>query len=78
MQSLGGILVAFVLKFTDSVIKAYATSISILLSGLFSIVFLDDGISPDSNLIIGGLLVMVSVYLYNRSDYVVENKIKKN
>lgn len=46
LQSAGGVLVAFVVKFADNIAKSFATSISILLSFLASVFFFDFEITP--------------------------------
>ena len=41
LQAIGGILVAFVVKFANNITKNFATSISIILSSLASVMFFD-------------------------------------
>ena len=63
LQALGGILVALVMRYADSVLKGFATSISIIISSLASNLLFS---SPLSTLFLwGASLVMVSVFLYS-------------
>jgi solute carrier family 35 (UDP-sugar transporter), member A1/2/3 len=62
LQALGGLVVAAVVKYADNIIKAFATSISILLSCIVSF-FLFDW-EPSIYFSGGATLVGCSVYLY--------------
>jgi UDP-sugar transporter A1/2/3 len=56
--------VSLVLKYADSILKSFATSLAILLSCLLSWIWFD--FVPTVYFGIGAFLVMISVFLYNR------------
>jgi len=62
LNSLGGLLVAVVVKYTDNIAKAFAVSISIILSAIISIPLFGNSIS--GLFFIGTSLVIGSVFLY--------------
>jgi UDP-sugar transporter A1/2/3 len=63
LGSLGGILVAFSLKYTDSILKSMASTFSIFLTTVLEWWFMD---GPMNVLIaVGGAFVLLSVYSYN-------------
>lgn len=62
VSALGGLLTAVVVKYADNILKAFATSIAIVLSVVLSI-FLFDKI-PTSQFMFGAFLVNGSVYIY--------------
>lgn len=66
LMSLGGILVAFVIRFADNIQKAFATSLSIVICSLVSVGIL--GHSLPLNLAIGTGLVSIAVLLYARAE----------
>jgi len=59
----GGLTVAAVLKFADAVLKGYATAISVLLTGVLSMVFFGTTLSVEYAL--GMVNVLAAVVLYN-------------
>eukprot|EP01038_Epipyxis_sp_PR26KG_P005281 gene5281-7341_t len=63
LQAAGGLIVAVVVKYADNVLKGFATSLSILLSCLVSLVFFHD-IIINNGFIFGAMIVLGSVYLY--------------
>ncbi|RKP13622.1 nucleotide-sugar transporter [Piptocephalis cylindrospora] len=63
-QALGGLLVAAVVKYADNILKGFATSLSILLSGLISYLFLD--FHPTLPFLLGASLVLLSTFMYGR------------
>lgn len=65
-QAVGGLIVAVVVKYADNILKGFATSVSILVSGVASFVFL--GFRPSSLFLAGGSLVMLAVYMYGKPD----------
>ncbi|CAG8438789.1 8729_t:CDS:2 [Ambispora leptoticha] len=65
-QALGGLLVAMVVKYADNILKGFATSLSIIVSGVISFYFFH--FQPSSQFAIGALIVMISTYLYSCSD----------
>jgi len=64
IQSFGGLVVAVVIKFADNILKNFATSISIILSVIFSCLFLGQHLS--SLFLLGVFCVNYAVYLYSR------------
>ncbi|RHZ78790.1 hypothetical protein Glove_156g11 [Diversispora epigaea] len=65
-QALGGLLVAIVVKYADNILKGFATSLSIIISGIISFYCFD--FHPSSQFTIGAIIVMVSTYLYGRPE----------
>ncbi|CAM9664000.1 unnamed protein product, partial [Phaeothamnion confervicola] len=64
LNSLGGLVVAMVVKYADNVVKGFATSISIVMTCVVSFFLFDFAITP---LFVGGaVLVLYSTYLYTQ------------
>ncbi|KAM0789570.1 hypothetical protein ACM66B_000380 [Microbotryomycetes sp. NB124-2] len=61
-QALGGLLVAMVVRYADSVAKGFATSLAIVLSTLSSVVLF--GLVPGASFLIGASLVILSTIIY--------------
>ncbi|KAG0183816.1 hypothetical protein DFQ28_000836, partial [Apophysomyces sp. BC1034] len=61
-QALGGLLVAIVVKYADNILKGFATSLSIIVSGIIS--FYLFYFKPTTPFVIGASIVMISSYLY--------------
>ena len=64
LQSLGGIMVAVVVKYADNIMKGFATSAAIIISCIVSVYLFDVVLSVQ--FIFGTVLVMLSIYLYAR------------
>lgn len=66
MSALGGLTVAAVLKFADSILKGYATALSVILTGVLSMYLF----GTELNIIyfMGVINVIVAVLLYNGKD----------
>lgn len=64
LQSLGGLLVAVVVKYADNILKGFATSAAIIVSCCASILFFSFHLSL--HFIVGAGLVMTSVYMYGK------------
>jgi UDP-sugar transporter A1/2/3 len=62
-SALGGLIVAGVLKYADSVLKGYATAISVIMTGLLSMVLF--GTQLQALYFLGIVNVVVAVLLYN-------------
>ena len=62
----GGLTVAAVLKYADAVLKGYATAISVLLTGVLSMVLFGTELSVEYAL--GMTNVLAAVFLYNDQD----------
>lgn len=65
-QAVGGLVVAIVVKYADNILKGFATSVSIIVSGVFSVVLFD--FRPSMQFTVGASVVMMAVYLYGRPD----------
>ncbi|KFY96717.1 hypothetical protein V498_02520 [Pseudogymnoascus sp. VKM F-4517 (FW-2822)] len=65
-QALGGVLVAMCINYADNIAKNFATSISIILSFLFSVWFFDFKVT--FNFVIGTAVVIFATYLYSLND----------
>ncbi|KAI8084893.1 nucleotide-sugar transporter-domain-containing protein [Halteromyces radiatus] len=61
-QALGGLLVAIVVKYADNILKGFATSLSIIVSGVISFYLFN--FQPTLTFVVGAFIVMVSSYLY--------------
>ncbi|KAL0135299.1 nucleotide-sugar transporter-domain-containing protein [Mucor lusitanicus] len=61
-QALGGLLVSLVVKYADNILKGFATSISIILSGIISFYLLD--FQPSFLFITGTGVVIAATVLY--------------
>lgn len=68
LQSLGGLLVAVVVKYADNILKGFATSAAIVLSCIVSIYFFNFHLSI--TFAVGAIMVMASVYMYGKYPYV--------
>lgn len=65
-QAIGGLLVAIVVKYADNILKGFATSLSIIISALFSFYFL--GFHPTGHFVLGTMIVMYATWLFGRPD----------
>ncbi|KAF9101973.1 hypothetical protein BGX27_011239 [Mortierella sp. AM989] len=65
-QALGGLLVAIVVKYADNILKGFATSLSIIISGIISVYFFE--FEPSLQFQLGTMVVIMSTYLYGRPD----------
>jgi len=63
LQACGGLIVAYVIKYADNILKAFSTSISIILSSLLSKILF--GENYQWPFVIGTFMVMTAVYLYS-------------
>ncbi|CAB9499544.1 UDP-galactose translocator [Seminavis robusta] len=66
MSALGGLTVAAVLKFADSILKGYATALSVILTGVISVFFF--GTELNAIYYMGVINVVIAVLLYNGQD----------
>lgn len=62
LHSFGGLLVSMVIKYANNMLKSFACSVSIVLSCLFSVIFL--GTILSLSFILGTCLVLISIPLY--------------
>ncbi|KAI0034055.1 nucleotide-sugar transporter-domain-containing protein, partial [Vararia minispora EC-137] len=64
VQVLGGLVTALVIKYSDNILKGFATSLSIVLSFLASVALFDFHITPSFSL--GASTVLAATWLYNQ------------
>lgn len=76
LQALGGLIVAVVVKYADNILKGFAASFSIITSCILSYFFFD--FSPNTEFVIGAVLVNVSMYMYSTPTSVNKQKIDDN
>ncbi|KAF9216700.1 hypothetical protein BGZ59_008526 [Podila verticillata] len=74
-QALGGLLVAIVVKYADNILKGFATSLSIITSGMISVYFFD--FEPSIQFQLGTLVVIMSTFLYGRPDAAVPRFVRR-
>jgi len=65
IQAFGGLMVAVAVKYADNILKVFATSISIIVSSIFSYLVLDD-LTAGTLFLIGTVLVLTSTVLYGK------------
>lgn len=64
IQVFGGLVTAIVIKYSDNILKGFATSLSIVLSFLASVALFDFRITP--SFIIGASTVLCATWMYNQ------------
>jgi UDP-sugar transporter A1/2/3 len=64
IQVFGGLITAVVIKYSDNILKGFATSLSIVISFLASVALFDFHITP--SFIIGASTVLSATWIYNR------------
>ncbi|RWS17090.1 UDP-N-acetylglucosamine transporter-like protein [Dinothrombium tinctorium] len=64
LHAAGGIVVALVMKYADNILKGFATSVSIVLSTIFSYCLLQD-FTPSLTYFLGASIVIFSTILYS-------------
>ena len=70
-HSIGGLIVALVIKYADNILKGFASSSTIILTFIISVLFLQFRITPQFSFIVSGsLLVILSIFLYGKPDLV--------
>lgn len=74
LQAFGGILVAIVIRYADNIQKAFATSLSIVLCSMISVIFL--GHHLPIQLVFGSALVCAAVYLYAKASEIGQRQSK--
>lgn len=63
LQALGGLVIAAVIKYADNILKGFATSLSIILSSIFSYFLLKDFV-PNKMFLLGSTFVICATFLY--------------
>lgn len=64
IQVLGGLVTAMVIKYSDNILKGFATSLSIVISFLASVALFDFQIT--FTFILGSVIVLIATWLYNQ------------
>lgn len=64
IQVFGGLITAIVIKYSDNIMKGFATSLSIVISFLASVALFDFSITP--SFIIGASTVLSATWMYNQ------------
>lgn len=64
IQVFGGLVTAIVIKYSDNILKGFATSLSILLSFLASVVLFHFRITP--GFLLGASVVLTATWIYNQ------------
>lgn len=65
-QAVGGLIVAMVVKYADNILKGFATSISIIISFLASVVLFDFVVT--FKFLTGATLVLIATYMYSQPE----------
>lgn len=66
IQVLGGLLTALVIKYADNILKGFATSLSIVISFMASVVLFDFRMTI--TFVLGSTIVLVATWMYNQPD----------
>ena len=74
-QAFGGLVVAMTVKYADNILKGFATSISIIVSSVFSYLVLND-LSPGGYFVFGTCLVILATFMYGSSSLFTSSKQK--
>jgi UDP-sugar transporter A1/2/3 len=64
VQVFGGLVTAMVIKYSDNILKGFATSLSIVISFLASVALFDFKISI--TFVLGSVIVLIATWLYNQ------------
>ncbi|KII88411.1 hypothetical protein PLICRDRAFT_110757 [Plicaturopsis crispa FD-325 SS-3] len=64
VQVLGGLVTAMVIKYSDNILKGFATSLSIVISFLASVALFD--FQMTFTFILGSVIVLIATWLYNQ------------
>lgn len=66
IQAAGGLIVAMVIKYADNILKGFATSLSIILSTVASVLMFNFVVT--TYFLLGSILVFFATYLYSKPD----------
>ena len=64
IQTFGGLVTAVVIKYSDNILKGFATSLAIILSFLASVALFDFRLTP--SFMVGSTTVLVATWMYNQ------------
>lgn len=78
LQAGGGLIVAIVVTYADNILKGFATSLSMIISTLVSVIVWNFKITP--YFLVGMVLVLIAVHLYGlpSKPAVIEGDVEKN
>ena len=68
VQSAGGLLVALVIKYSDNIVKGFATSLAIIIACIVSMVLFDFQLTVLFT--VGATLVILSIFIYSKPDLI--------
>ena len=68
VQSAGGLLVALVIKYSDNIMKGFATSLSIIIACIVSMILFDFHLTILFT--IGASLVIFAIFIYSKPDLI--------
>ncbi len=68
IQVFGGLVTALVIKYSDNIMKGFATSLSILISFLASVILFNFKLTP--SFMLGSTTVLVATWMYNQPSIV--------
>lgn len=66
IQVFGGLVTAIVIKYSDNILKGFATSLAIVFSFLASVVLFDFRLTP--SFVVGSTTVLVATWMYNQPE----------
>ena len=72
----GGLIVAVVVKYTNTIVKGFATSISIIVTSVVSLLLFPD-VKLSLLFWLGTACVLISIFNYNEEDVVVKAKVEQ-
>ncbi len=75
IYSIGGLLIVLVLKYSDNILKGFASSSSVIFSCIIAMIFFDFQLTIPFS--IGSLLVIVSIIIYSNSELILSIPIFK-
>lgn len=75
IQVLGGLVTAMVIKYSDNILKGFATSLSIVISFLASVALFD--FKMTITFVLGSVIVLIATWLYNQHSVRVNIVISK-
>ncbi|KAI5479562.1 UDP-galactose transporter [Pseudohyphozyma bogoriensis] len=65
-QTVGGLVTALVIKYSDNIVKGFATSLAILISSVAGFILFDFRMTPA--FLVGATIVVTATYMYNSPD----------
>lgn len=72
IQVFGGLLTAVVIKYSDNILKGFATSLAVIISFAAGIFIFGYSVTP--SFVLGGSVVLGATYLYNEGEQAAKRK----